>query len=282
MADEPIVTEPVVTEPVTPIGTEPVTPNPEAWRELVPEALRNEPSFANIKDIPDWANQFNNLQKLVGQDHMATPKETWEPEQWAEFYDATGRPKTAAEYRALADTDRDALGLTEDTLKATQEAFHKAGLSQSQMDGVLGHYQETISAQIKDHTDRTEQVRITAENDLKAEFGDKYDSTVDIANSVVKEFGDKDFEAYLETTGLGNNPAMVKMLAKLGSTMLEDKADGPGQNLNISEQTRAKQSIAALRLEQPFMDKWTNKNAVGHKEAVAKMDSLREVAFAEN
>ncbi|HCJ7329979.1 TPA: peptidase [Enterobacter hormaechei subsp. xiangfangensis] len=62
--------------------------------------------------------------------------------------------------------------------------------------------------------------------DVKADKeigGDKLTANLSAAQRALEQFGDQELKEYLDTTGLGNHPALVKAFIKVGKAMSEDK-----------------------------------------------------------
>ncbi|APY64451.1 peptidase [Salmonella enterica] len=62
--------------------------------------------------------------------------------------------------------------------------------------------------------------------DVKADKeigGDKLTANLSAAQRALEQFGDPELKEYLNTTGLGNHPALVKAFIKVGKAMSEDK-----------------------------------------------------------
>lgn len=62
--------------------------------------------------------------------------------------------------------------------------------------------------------------------DVKADKeigGDKLTANLSAAQRAMEQFGDPELKEYLDSTGLGNHPALVKAFIKVGKAMSEDK-----------------------------------------------------------
>jgi hypothetical protein len=53
--------------------------------------------------------------------------------------------------------------------------------------------------------------------------GDKFDANLAVAKKAIDRFAAPDFKTYLNETGLGNHPEMLRMLLKVGQAISEDK-----------------------------------------------------------
>lgn len=120
----------------------------------------------------------------------------------------------------------------DDGIKALRDFAHKSGLTNEQVNGVLGLHGQITKRAI-------EKAMVEGEAALKTELGAKFAETVDLANRAVRQFLDADMVQFLERTGLANNPGVVKMFAKIGQAMGEDKFvtsdKGQGQGKSAAE-----------------------------------------------
>ena len=71
------------------------------------------------------------------------------------------------------------------------------------------------------------------ESKSDSEYGqDKFDASIETASKALDTFGDDSLLEILETTGLGNHPAMVRFVVKVGQALSEDNpmsGHGSGQ-----------------------------------------------------
>lgn len=57
--------------------------------------------------------------------------------------------------------------------------------------------------------------------------GDKFNQSIELAHRALKEFASDSFLKELETTGYGNHPELVRVFAKIGNLIKEDKMISP-------------------------------------------------------
>lgn len=55
--------------------------------------------------------------------------------------------------------------------------------------------------------------------------GEKYDANTAVARKAIEKFGTPEFKAFLDKTGLGNHPEMVRFAFRAGRALAEDKND---------------------------------------------------------
>lgn len=253
----------------------------EDWKATLSEDIRGDASLATIADVPSLAKGYVSAQKMIGTKRLEEPQPTWKEDQWNNFYKALGRPETPDKYTVPKVTLPEGLKLEDTRLAKAKETLHKLGLTDKQASGVLQHYFDDLGGSYKAATDARAAEKLAAENQLKAEWGDKFKAQMDMAKSVVSHFGGEDFVKYLDESGYGNDPQLTKFLAKVGAKMMEDTAAGDKGGFKVLDSTKAKQEITNLYGDKAFMAAWMSKENPGHQAAVEKMVELQRLASAE-
>jgi hypothetical protein len=204
------------------------------WRTSLPDDLRSEKVFESIKG-KDWAEagpllakNYMHAQRLVGADKLVLPTERSTPEEIAAFRTKLGVPGKPDEYAYKLPE-----GLTEDRIDKARvdtwrKEMHEAGIPKIAADRLLSKYlaeeHGSYQAQIQAKTKALEQGELS----LKQEFGDKFDEKVNYARLALRTFGNDELSAILEQTGLGSNPAVVKLFSTIGEKLGDDRARGNG------------------------------------------------------
>lgn len=125
-------------------------------------------------------------------------------------------------------------GLSTDAASKLEAEFvplaREAKLSNEQAQKLVDLYTAQVSAQAKAGQDAwaatVEGWRKAAKED--PEFGGaKLEATVKDAQRILKQFGDKDLTNWIEETHLGDHPAFLRFMAKLGRTIKEDTVIAP-------------------------------------------------------
>ncbi|HAT4984422.1 TPA: peptidase [Serratia marcescens] len=102
------------------------------------------------------------------------------------------------------------------------------GLSQEQAQKLVDIYpqiqQQQAEAWSKQVADWGEQVK--ADKEIG---GDKFNASVGAAQRALDQFGNPELREYLNASGLGNHPALVRFCAKVGKAMAEDTFVVPNQ-----------------------------------------------------
>lgn len=102
------------------------------------------------------------------------------------------------------------------------------GLTQEQAQKLVDIYpqiqQQQAEAWSKQIADWGEQVK--ADKEIG---GDKFNASVGLAQRALDQFGNPELREYLNASGLGNHPALVRFCAKVGKSMAEDSFVVPNQ-----------------------------------------------------
>ena len=249
------------------------------WRDQLPDGLKTEPSLAQFKTIEDLSKSYIETKRMVGADKVVKPQEKWDDAKYDEFYDATGRPKEAKDYK-FTDEMFAGLQLNTEALENDKKIFHEAGLSQRQATKLMERLSEVKRGAAKEAEQHTLSMNKAAEDTLRAEWGAGYEDQIHIANQTISALGGDALRDEIIKGGYGNNVTMLRVFSQLGKNMSEDQSFGQGPGLSLRDSTRANMEIANLTMDKEFMEAFTNKHAQGHKQAVEKMRSLRKTAHS--
>tara|TARA_Y100000310_G_scaffold239682_1_gene243372 strand:- start:10788 stop:11726 length:939 start_codon:yes stop_codon:yes gene_type:complete len=249
---------------------------PVSWLDSLDEELKNSTFVEKFKgkSINDVIRSAINAEKLIGK-----KIEDFSKEDFDKFAVKTGRPEESTGYvmsDELTDQER------------YQSAFYDANLSKEQakvLSDKLVEYQREI------HESYQQQAKIAAEEAkqaLMSEFGDAFESRLNIAKNTIKQYGGDELLQAINQSGLGNNPAVIKAFAKLGKDLGEDKIIGSDKrNVFGVTPSEAQEEISRLKKDTEFMNKYLAKGQYGkmsaeHKEAVKRMTDLFSKAYSEN
>ncbi len=155
---------------------------------------------------------YRELEKMnSGRVKMPTPESS--AEEIRAFYQKTGCPENPDGYELTvpegAEVFRD-----EATEKALAGIAHEYGVSKQAFEKIVGAYYEKMATDL-----RVGMEQGTAT--LKEEFGDKYDENIKIAQRLCAGCSEE-FQELMTSTGLGNNPIMIKEFLALGKKTLSD------------------------------------------------------------
>ena len=251
-------------------------PLPEDWRAALPEELRDDPSLKDIPDVGALAKSYVHAQKLVGADKLVIPKEDAPKEEWDRFFAKLGRPDAPDGYELPVPDE--AKELVDDSVaEVFRKAAYEAGLSKSQAAKLWEAVVEHNTGEANAIEQALDELRESGEKALRAEWGPAYEQHVELAAKAVMELGGEELVKFLDETGLGNSPELVKAFAKVGK-MLADDSLAPGVSPGRWGMTpeAARRELAELREDPAFDDP----NHPKHRELVARIEELARIAYS--
>lgn len=105
----------------------------------------------------------------------------------------------------------------------------EAGLKGEQAQKFVDFYQDMQTAYSKSQAEAFEKAQIERLDALKAdkEFGGQnWDKSVSYVHRAIREFGGAELAQSLDRMGLGNEPALIKLFARIGKALGEDSLSG--------------------------------------------------------
>ncbi len=189
--------------------------------ESIPEEVRKDPNIAKYKSLEELAKGHLETVKLVGRKGVIVPTENATPEEKAAFFNSIGRPEKADGYKLTpVENLHKSVQITPESSKAYFDVAHRLGLTQAQADGLNKWYLESVSGGLAKQDQATEAMANEAATKLRQEWGPDFGVNLARANKLIQKFGGKDGTAAFGD--LGNNPAVLKVLASIGKKMSED------------------------------------------------------------
>ena len=265
-------------------GAPPVEPAPPAaslapelgegreWLAGVDAEYISDPSLQAIQDVPALVKSYINAQKMVGKDKAVIPDGNSSEEDWTNFYRKAGLPDTMEGYEL---TSPEGMYTDEQSAAIKQLAFDN-NIMPAQMAKIL-EMQNDYRVEASTHSDDDDKA-LVAEGiqELKDEWGEEgYNANISKAQTVIDEFGGDDMMAYIEESGLGDDPMLIRLLAKIGENLTEDtfQQDAIG-HLGVSKED-AENEVAKI-----FGDDtspYWNANHANHDRVVQRMAKLNEI-----
>lgn len=133
------------------------------------------------------------------------------------------------------------LELDASTFESFGTIAKEAGLTQAQVNAIAKFDVERMAKlpdMLREHADAQMQEGL---KQMASELGkEKYDTSLRLANNTLKQFADESIGKWLQDSGMGNSPQLVKLLAKIGERLAEDSpttANLQGNKSKTPEQT---------------------------------------------
>ncbi len=260
----------------------PATGNPAAvlpapvsgtsWRDSLPDDLKSNATLGNFKEVSDLAKAHVHAQSLIGKKGVFVPGENASPEEVSNFYKSIGMPD-ADKYAINAPKDRE---ISPEFMTKFKEAAMKAHVlpkqAQELMDWYISHEESIVTSRENEYASESK----AGIEGLKKEWGAGYDKELSFAKLAVAQVGGDEFKSYLQETGLGNSPQVIKLMAKVGKMLGEDKLSGQDNGSFGQTPAEIQAEINKIMSADVMTHPYFNSNKQGHKEARAQMDALRQ------
>lgn len=193
------------------------------WRAGLPDDLKQSPDLASYKTVGDFTKDAlgwkGKATKLETEKANYIPKLPENPgaDDINAYYDALGRPKQASEYEFDGE-DKNAPEWTNNWKKE----FHSLGLTKEQAKQLSGKWNAQINAMVKSHNDAIAAESTKAETEIRSQWGDKYDTNVELAKRMWQKHGDSEFDKAFADSPPHIRLATTKLLVKLAALTGED------------------------------------------------------------
>lgn len=251
------------------------------FQDSLPEDLRGHESLKDFKDVGGLAKSFIDTQAMVG-NSVRIPGENASDEDVAKFYTSLGRPETPDGYELSTWEQPQGFKANEDMTSSFKTVGHQLGLTGKQMEGLNNWYGEQINGMATNmQTDRDNRAK-TVMAEFRKELGASADAKIDLASAAMNKFASKEIIEYLDETGLGNDPMLLRLFMGVADNMGEDQI--LNGNVNNSMQLTpalAKEEIAKLQRDADFMRQYNTAGDPGHEDAKKKMTDLFQLAYPE-
>lgn len=244
------------------------------WSASFDEDTRAYVSNKGWKEPTDLLNSYRNLERFAGgaKDLLELPGPDADPTTLDAFYNRLGRPEDPDKYGLEVPQGGDP-----ELVNWFKSTAHKNGLTAKQAqalytewNGMSGSLQEKLQQQ--QHQESAQAI-----NTLKGEWGQQYDSMIDMGKRAVAALGYDAGRLSAIEDKLGTSE-MLKLFATIGSKMGEDQFVDGGRDASgfgVTSES-ARQQISELKMDKEFMGQYLS----GNKDAVAKMRRLMEAAHA--
>lgn len=248
---------------------------PDNWKLALPKELQESESLKAITNLEALAKSYVNAQKLIGADKIPVPTKHATDEDWQNVFTKLGLPKELKEYTLTKPKDAT---FDDQFIGQLKEVAHKSGILPKQAQALVDWFAVANNKVAGEMQMVQAQAREKEIAGLQTEWGEAFKTKVAYANQVLKEFGGKELEAYLQKNNLANDTQLVRLLSKVGEKYYsEGKIMGEGTVSTMKTPDEAKKSIATVmgNSKHPYHDK----QHPGHKSAVQEMESYFSMAY---
>lgn len=200
---------------------------PDNWKDALPDDLKNHAALGNLKDVASVVKSLIHAQSMVGAEKIVIPKKG-DAAELRGVFEKLGLPKTDAEYKF----DIAGKVLDKDFLEAYRKTCFEKGILPEQAKAMADWFDEINEKARKAQVEAYDRNVAVEMGKLKGEWGDAFNENVAQAKAGLRDLP-KESQDFIRNHGLGNNPHIIKLLQKYGSTLSEDKVRGEGGTLSL-------------------------------------------------
>lgn len=206
-------------------GTKPADSQVE-WISHIPEEYKTEKLWESVKskNLSEVLKGYAEAQKMIG-GSIRLPKEG-DAKGLEEIYTKLGRPAKPEEYGVKRAEDFPEELWDEKYLQGFLQTAHQLGLNKHQVESLVKWNGEHL---LNFNAARGKEMK-EAVSQLTEEWGGAATRNMALAQQAVIRLGGEEAQKFFRDSGLGNEPVMIKLFAKVGRVLLEegliDSADG--------------------------------------------------------
>ena len=248
------------------------------WYDSLPEESfdnRSQGILRRFDSVDALAKGYINAFDLVGRDKIPMPKT---PDEWQEVYGRLGRPEDPNGYEisiaeSLPEPVQEMMNRNLDWFRTT--AFD-LGLNADQAIKLHEAYSTFLSDELKNASDQVDDEMRTAEESLRRDWGQEFDTNMALANRAIEDLGGEALISLFEQNGLGRNPIVVKAFAIAGKQLSEEAGLDTHSESTVDTNTLDDQ-ISEIQADSAYL----NSNDPRHAGLVRKMAELMNKRYPE-
>lgn len=266
-----------------PLGRTPASADPLAapgadWSQTLDAELRSLAEAKGWASPAEAVRSYQSLERLLGADKIALPGKDAAPEAWETVWQKLGRPAKPEGYsfgRPAGAADYD-----EGLARWAREAFHKAGMPQRMAATLHDAFLQQHAARRQEAAATERRAQEDLEGTLARDWGPARDAKIAAARRAAETFADGPETIDRLEQAIGT-AAVLKLFARIGETMAEDRILGAGNGAARLTPADAEAEIRRVRNEamkdprHPLIDK----THPDHGRLVREMEGLYNAAF---
>lgn len=246
------------------------------WKSSLPKELQEEPSLKLFNDVGALAKSYISAQKLVGAEKIALPSKHATDEDWKGIYEKLGLPKEIKDYDVKF---KEGASLQEDFVSAFKETSHKAGILPKQAQAIADWFSEANAKAEERISNEYKSAQTKNIEGLKTEWGAAFELKISKARQVLSEAGSKELSEYLETSGLGNDTNLIRLLASIGDKFYSEGKEKGSRGSMDSAYAPKEAQREMTKIQGDATHPYWVKEHPGHKAAVEEMQNLMKMAY---
>lgn len=174
--------------------------------------------------VEDLGRSYQSLEKLLGREKVPVPTSEEDEEGWTRWYSAAGRPDEPDGYEfERPDSLPEDLPYDEETEENFRMWAHVNGLNKRQAKALYDGYVKTQLERHSAYQKHQEDAKVQADQAMRREYGQQYEAKLARAKAALQKYADPDYYQYLNETGAGNDPRMIRAWIKIGEELAGDE-----------------------------------------------------------
>lgn len=242
------------------------------WTAALPEEARGFVRNKGWGKPADLLDSYRHLERLVGAERLALPRDENDRANWERVWNRLGRPEKPEGYK-LPMPEK---GGDKTLAKAFAARAHDLGLTAKQARG-LTEWWNTSAAGGMERAERQKQAREAAEIEtLQSELGAAFDGEAAAARRAATLFG-FDAATLTKIEGAIGTAAMLRRFMAIGRALGEDRIEGGTDSGFGPSVEGARARIEGLKADPA----WTKRYLGGDEAAKAELQRLMRAAYPE-
>lgn len=237
----------------------------------IPKELVDDPVMKAVPDVPTLVKNYVHAQRQMGKKGFILPTKNDDSDKWRELYTQLGGP-ALEEYKYETPEE---VPLSQDFLSKFNQTAYENNILPHQAKAMVDFYLEEMAVEEENYQRESQEKLQESLNALKQEWGEGFEKKVKQAQAVVNTFGDESIRNYLNDSGLGNDPQLVKFFAKVGESLNEDSFQSEAVSHLGLTPDEAQENINKVMSDHSHP--YHNEMHANHKNAVKEMTKWFEV-----
>lgn len=201
-------------------------PSAFSWKSQLKADFANSPTMKKFEDTQDGFNQavksHLELEQMLGKEKVVIPKDDKDVEGWNKFAKAMGVPDKAEGYGLEDPNLPEPMKGAYNKEKFAQIA-HALKLTPGQAKELQKVYAEEMKTSYEKAVKDQQQKMTQTINQLRSEWGDAYETNVELGQMVINKFSSDQETQDFVTAQIMSRPEGIKFLSKIGEQFAENK-----------------------------------------------------------
>jgi len=197
------------------------TPTLPTWMSQLPDDLKKNEQLSQFGTLGDFGKKYLEVSKNT-EGAVKIPGEDATDEERAAFYNKIGRPEVADKYELINPELPEGMKINTELGVSFRDFAHKTGLTQKQAKAAFEFYNNHMISQFSEMQKARQEAVVKGGEALKTEWGTAFDRNMEVVRRTYEKFGNEEFTKFMDDSGMGNNPIILKTFLEIGKATLDD------------------------------------------------------------